>query len=136
MRTEKYSFVTCHQDEEMDIVFMEYPEGLKVDLEKAKAILACRLQFTQNKKHYLIIDLSNVREVSSEAKKFMQLPDQGLANILGAAFIAANPVSALIANIFIKTEKDFPAHFFSNQEDALHWLKELKKKHTDRASIQ
>ena len=135
MRTEKYSFTTCHHDEENDIVFMEFPEGLKVNLEKSKVILASRLAFTHYEKHYVIIDLSNVREVSSEAKKFMQQRDQGLVNILGAALIAGNPVATLIANIFIKTEKEFQARFFSNHEDALRWIKELKSKRQDSAVL-
>ena len=49
-------------------------------------------------------------------------------NILGAAFIATNPVSALFANIFIKTQKDFQAKFFSNKEDAFDWIIACREK--------
>lgn len=114
--------MTCSTIDTSDIVLIEFAGNLRVDLALARQIVAGRLEFTQNRDHYLIIDLSNVRHVSSEAKEFMQKPDAGLKNILGAAFIASNPVSALIANIFIKTPKDFQAKFFSNKNDALAWI--------------
>jgi hypothetical protein len=72
--------------------------------------------------HYLVLDMSNVRAITAQAKSYLQAPDAGLKHILGAALIAANPVSAMIANIFIKTPKDFQAKFFTNKEDAFDWV--------------
>src|SRR5688500_18002884 len=115
---EKYSPSVHYTENDSDIVFAEFPNNLKVDLVKAKEIVANRLGLMQDRKHFLVIDISNVREVTQDAKEFMQRGGMGLKNILGAAFIATNPVSALIANIFIKTPKDFEARFFSNKEEA------------------
>jgi hypothetical protein len=111
-----------------DIVFAEFPHNLKVDLTKAKEMVANRLFLTQNKKHFLVVDVSNVRAVTQEAKEFLQRSENGLKNILGAAFVATNPISTLIANIFVKTPKDFEARFFSNKEDAFDWIIEYRKK--------
>jgi len=127
MISEKYLFNTIYREEGSDIVFIEFSAGLKVNLEVAKELLANRLQFTKNEKHYLVLDLSNVKEVSSEAKEFMQQPESGLTNILGSALIATNPVSALIANIFMKTKKDFQARFFPDKESAIDWISEHQK---------
>jgi hypothetical protein len=102
--------------------------NVKVDLNVARQIVSYRLDFTENKMHYLIVDMSNIRQVTAEAKEFMQSLDGGLKNILGAALIASNPVSALIANIFIKTPKDFQARFFYNKVDASNWIVEYSKK--------
>jgi hypothetical protein len=113
--------------DESDIVLVEFLPGLKVDLVKAKEMVASRLNLTQNKKHFVIIDISNVKEVSQEAKAFLQRHDSGLKDILGAAFIASNPVSTLIANIFIKGPKDFRAKFFSNKKDAFAWIYEHRE---------
>ncbi len=131
MKTADYSYVACSTENDSDIVFIEFPGNLKVDIVAAKKIVAGRLDFTENKKHYLIADLSNVKHVSSEAKAFMQRPDAGLKNILGCAFIASNPVSAMIANIFIKTPKNFTAKFFSNKQSAFEWILEYKQKIND-----
>jgi hypothetical protein len=53
----------------------------------------------------------------------------GLKNILGAAFIASNPVSTLLANIFTKTS-NIDSKFLRNEKDALSWIVELKRKNS------
>jgi hypothetical protein len=113
-----------------DIIFVEFATNFRVDLAAAKLIVTKRLNFAGDRKHYLVLDMSNVRAVTADAKKYLQKPDGGLKNILGAALIASNPVSALIANIFIKTDKQFDAKFFSNKEDAFEWVYRLRQKGT------
>jgi hypothetical protein len=125
MKFKKYKWSTFNTEDSDDIIFTEYNFSLKVNLSVAQELLANRLEFTENKNHYIIINISNAQEVTHEAKD-MQNPETGLKNILGAAFLASNPVSVLFANIFIKTRKSFPAKFISNQKDALKWIKELK----------
>jgi hypothetical protein len=120
--------MTCSTEPGSNIVFMEFRPNLKVDLEDAREIVRNRLEFTQNKKHFLISDVTNVRQLSSGAKEFLQRPDAGLKNILGAAFMASNPVAVLIANIFIKTPKTFQARFFSSREAAVAWIEQRKTK--------
>jgi hypothetical protein len=110
-----------------EIVYGGY-SGKYVDLSTAKEIVADRIKFTKNKLHYLIVDMSSVKKVTPEAKEYMQHPEGGLKNILGAAFLANNPVSALLANIFVKTPKSFEARFFHKKEDAISWLKECMRK--------
>lgn len=125
---EKYPRVECCKTVSGDIVFAEFPDGIIIDLAAAREIVANRLDFTGNEKHYLIVDISNVKQVSSGAKEYLQRQETGLMNLLGAAFLASNPVSAMIANIFIKTPKNFHAKFFSNKKDAFEWI--VKQKQT------
>lgn len=131
MKARKYPLVVCRTEQNADIVFVEFPDNLSVDLAAARKIVASRLDFTQNRKHYLIIDISNVRHVSSDAKAYLQRPDGGLKNILAAAFIASNPVAALIANIYIKSPKNFEAKFFSHKGAAFEWIYAFQKKSID-----
>ena len=126
MKTEK-SPLTIFNVAGTDVIFAEFRSNLKVDLSTAKQIVANRLDFTENKKHYLVLDMSNVRNVTAEAKNFLQQPEGGLKNILGAAFIASNPVAAMIANVFVKTPKNFQAKFFYNKKDALDWIYSRKQ---------
>src|SRR5258708_2851302 len=126
MKTEK-SPLTIFNAAATDVIFAEFRPNLKVDLTTAKQIVANRLDFTGNKKHYLVLDMSNVRNVTAEAKNFLQQPEGGLKNILGAAFIASNPVAAMIANVFVKTPKNFQAKFFYNKKDALDWIYSRKQ---------
>ena len=127
MRPENHSPVIFFIEQSSDVVFVEFLNNLKVDIAVAKELVADRIRFTKNEKHYFIIDVSNVREITTEAKEFLQHPNMGLKNILGAAFIATNPVAILFANIFIKTQKDFDAKLFSNKEDAFEWLVEYRQ---------
>jgi hypothetical protein len=128
MKTKDYPLVTCHQAHATDVIYSSFRMAVKVDLACAKEIVSNRLEFAEAGKHYLVVDVSNVRGLTSEAKAFLQNPEGGLKDILGAAIIASNPVSALIANIFIKTPKNFPAKFFSNKKEALVWIAEQKQK--------
>ena len=129
MQTKKYHFTTCKKAEESDIIYVQFAKDLKVDLVIAKELVFNRLDFTENKKHYLIIDFSNITNVSPQAKIYMQDPETGLKNILGAAFIASNPVSTLLANIFTKTS-NIDSKFLRNEKDALSWIVELKRKNS------
>jgi hypothetical protein len=113
---------------EPDIILASFARGTRLDLEMARQIVAQRLHVTNNKKHYLVANASNVLSITAEAKKFLQKPDNGLLNISGAALIASNPLSALIANIFIKTPADFITRFFSNERDALNWIRIQKNR--------
>jgi hypothetical protein len=74
----------------------------------------------------LVIEFSNVREITPEAKDFLLRKDGGAYNILGVAFLANNPVSALIANIFIKSKNEFPSRYFSTKANAMQWIAELR----------
>jgi hypothetical protein len=126
MKIKRYRFITLYTEIENDIIFNEYPKNLKVDLAVAKEIVGNRLEFAEGEKHYLVGDLTNVKSVTSEAKAYLLDPNYGVKDILGAAFIAGNPVAALIANVFIKPSKNFPSKFFSKKTDALKWITELK----------
>jgi hypothetical protein len=124
MKEKKYTHITCQLELGTSLVFAEYANNLKVDLKVAKEMVAHRMEFTENKPHYVVIDISNIKEVTAEAKEYMQHPEGGLKNILGAAFIANNPVAELIANIYVKTPVDFEARFFRHREEAVNWIKE------------
>ena len=103
MKTKKYPYATFTKKPDSDIIYVEFIENLMVDLAIAKELVSNRFDFTENEEHYIIMNVSNVKHVSVDAKKYMQSQEPGLKNILATAFIASNQVSALIANVFIKT---------------------------------
>jgi hypothetical protein len=126
MKIKVYPLIICSVEPDTDILFLEYQKNTKVNLTVAEETVINRLEFMENKQHYLVLDISNVQQITHEAKVYLQNPKTGLKNILGAAFIAPNPLSVLFANIFIKTPKNFHAKFFSKKKDALNWIMELK----------
>jgi hypothetical protein len=130
MNTNKYRYVTCSKEPDCDIVFSFFAENLKIDLAIAKELVANRLDFTENKNHYVLIDFTNVQQITLEAKNYMQTPEAGLKNILGAALFASNPISVLMANIFLKAQTEFPKRFFTDKTEAHNWLTELENNTT------
>jgi hypothetical protein len=128
MKIKVYPLIICSIEPNTDILFLEYQKNSKINLAVAQETVSNRLEFMENKQHYVILDISNVQQITHDAKTYLQNPKTGLKNILGAAFIASNPVSVLFANIFIKTPKNFHARFFSQKSDALKWIMELKNR--------
>lgn len=128
MRSKSYPLSNLTLLEDEDILYVEYCRGLEINLHNAKEIVANRFEFMQDAEHYMIIDATNIKSVSPEARSYLLDLNYGTKNILASAIIASNPVSALLANIFIKSSKNFPSRFFSKKVDALKWIKELKVK--------
>jgi hypothetical protein len=130
MERKKYRYITCSKDNNhKNLLFAEYSPGLAVDLEVAKEIVANRLDFTNGEDHYVVIDLNNIKSVTSEAKEFMQSPEGGLQKILGAAFFANNPVASLIANVYVKTPTNFETRLFSTKQEATAWIQSYMNRH-------
>ncbi|NJM25549.1 MAG: hypothetical protein HC859_08700 [Bacteroidia bacterium] len=134
MEIREYPMVIYARLGQGNLVYAEFRHAVSVDLATAKAIVASRLEFTQNKMHLLVADMSLVKHMTTEAKEYMQRADGGLKNIVAAALIASNPLAALIANIFVKGPKEFPARFFSRKEDAIQWILALQPETTDLKS--
>ncbi|HET6225715.1 MAG TPA: hypothetical protein VFF27_05505 [Bacteroidia bacterium] len=128
MKIKSYPLTICKIEDDEDVVFIEYCQNLKIDLSSANEIVANRLEFMGDKKHYAIMDATNVKSISKEARAYLLDPSGGTKNILGCAIIASNPVASLLANIMIKSTKTFPSKFFHKKSDAIKWILELKEK--------
>jgi hypothetical protein len=127
MKEKKFAHMSCQLESSTNLLFAEYANNLRVDLKTAKEMVAHRLEFTENKPHYVVIDISNVKEVTADAREYMQHQEGGLKNILGAAFIANNPVAELLANVYMKTPTDFEARFFREKKEAVEWITQYIK---------
>jgi hypothetical protein len=125
MIEKKYRYVTCRRGTVNNTILAEYASNLSVDLAIAKEIVASRVDFTQGKSYYCVIDLSNVKSVTNEAREYLQHPEGGLKGILGAAFFADNPLSHLIAEIFVKSPGMPQSGFFHNKKEAEEWISKL-----------
>jgi len=128
LKEKEYTITKFREVNYRDIVWGEFKEPLYVNLTVAEEIVSSRIDFTQNREHYMVVDLSNIKQVSPEAKEYLQSAEGGTKNILGAAFIANNPVAGLIANVFVKIPADFEAKYFTNKDEALDWILEIRQK--------
>jgi len=129
MTQKEYEFMTVWANEsDPDIVYVAYKPKLEIDIDIAKEMVRARLDFTQGKAHYVIIDFTNLKALSKEAREYMNDPQGGLRGILAGAFVSTSVVATLFVNLYLKINKPTtPARFFTNKEEALAWLHEQKK---------
>ena len=81
-------------------------------------------QITNNKKVCILSDISNARPLEKDARDYMETE---LKNIyLAMAIVSTSSLGKMIGNIFFKINKlSFPTKMFSNEEEALTWLKQF-----------
>ncbi|HET8963675.1 MAG TPA: hypothetical protein VFM99_07250 [Chitinophagales bacterium] len=125
----EYETVFFWKEEQDDVLFFKYAPKLEMDIEIAKKIVENRLEYTNNKPMYTVIDGSNLKSTTKEARDYMTNPDGGLKGILAGAFLANSVVTTVIINLYLTINKPpTPAKFFSNKQDALKWINEIREK--------
>jgi len=124
----EYKTVSFWKEKEDDIIFFKYSPQLEMSIDIAKEIVQSRLEYTNGKPSYTLIDFTNVQIVTKEARDYMNDPEGGLKGILGGAFLSNNLVTTLFINLYLKINKpSIPAKFFTKKDEAIHWLNDLKK---------
>lgn len=114
--------------EEDDILSFKYAPKLEMDLDIAKELVKNRLDYTGGREMYTLIDGTNLKSTTKEARDYMTDPEGGLKGILAGAFLANSVVTTVIINLYLTINKPpKPAKFFSNKDSAIKWLKDLKQ---------
>jgi hypothetical protein len=130
MRKREYRYINVwSEDSDIDIIFGSYSPRLEIDIEIAKELVKNRIEFSDGVPSYALIDFSNVKSVTKEARDYMNDPEGGLKGVLGGAFLSNNVVATLFINLYLKINKPIvPAKFFTNKKDALEWLRTIRSK--------
>jgi hypothetical protein len=124
----EYKYITIWVEEDKDILISTYLPGLEVDLAIAQDLVRCRLDYSNGAPRYTLIDFTNIKGANKEVRDYMNSPEGGLKGILGGAFLSNNVVSNVFINLYLKINRPVvPAKFFTKKEDAINWLKNLKK---------
>lgn len=130
MDLKEYRTATFWRKED-DIVFFKYAPALDMDIDVAKEMVASRLEYTKGESVYALIDLTNLKSTTKEARDYMNSPEGGLRGITAGAFLSNNVVPTLLINIYLKVNNPpVPAKFFTSEEEALTWLRKVKLKDT------
>jgi len=103
MSEKKYKYITIWDDESHPgIVFGIYSPKLVIDINIAKELVDNRLDYTQGNPVYTLIDFTNVKSVTKEARDYMNSPEGGLKGLLGGAFLSNNVVATLFVNLYLR----------------------------------
>lgn len=123
MKKQESKFATLWKEDDSDVIFASYAPKLDVTLDIAKELVENRMEFSEGKDHFVVIDFSNIKSVTKEARDYMNDPKGGLAGIRGGAFLSSNVVSTLLINLYLKINKPvIPSKFFTDRKEALKWL--------------
>ncbi|PWA04384.1 DUF7793 family protein [Flavobacterium psychrotolerans] len=137
---EKREFIECKytsfwKEEHEGIIFFNYSPQLEMTLPIAKELVNDRLDYFKGNSYNVLIDVTNLKSITKEAREYMSSPDWGLKGISGGAFLSKNIVTNVILNLFISINKPtVPAKFFTKKDEALRWLIEIKHKQENRIS--
>jgi hypothetical protein len=125
---QEFKYTTFWKEAEDNILFWNYTPQVEMDITVAKELVKNRLEYSEGKPMYTLIDFTNVKSVTKEARDYMNSSEGGLKGILGGAFLSNSIVSNVFINLYLKINRpSVPAKFFTKREDALAWLKELKQ---------
>lgn len=117
-----------------EYVYMEIKDELiyakfkteQVTLDIAKKIIDLRLSFVDGQVLPALIDGSDVKHLTKEAREVLST-DQASQNIAALAVIVRNPVTRAIANFFLKFQQPrYPFRLFTDPERAKRWLKKYQ----------
>jgi hypothetical protein len=124
----KYKHITVWADDRYpDLIFGTYAPMVEINLEVAQQMIEDRLDFCQGEEKFMLIDFTNVKSVTKEARDFMNSRDGGLKGVLGGAFVSNNVVATLFVNLYLKVSNPvIPAKFFTDRNDALKWLLRIR----------
>jgi len=128
MSEKKYKYITIWADDSHpDTIFGIYSPKLEIDIRIARELVDNRLDYTQGKPVYTLIDFTNVKSVTKEARDYMNSPEGGLRGLLGGAFLSNNVVATLFVNLYLKVNNPtIPAKLFTNKAEAIKWLSKIK----------
>lgn len=131
MKEQSFNYTTLKSLGDADILAATYVPHLEIDIVVARELVRNRMVFSEGQPHYILIDFTNVKSVTKEARDYMNSIDGGLKNILGGAFLSNNVVATLFINLYLKINKPHtPARFFTNKEEAIKWLTRIKSETT------
>src|SRR6188768_1544121 len=87
---------------EDDILYCSYKQQLEIDIDTARRIIKDRVDFTEGKMYPILIDFSNMKSATKEARDYMNSPEGGLKGLIGGAFLSKSVMATLFINLYIK----------------------------------
>lgn len=112
---------------ENDILYSQFKKATLVDLDKIKELIDLRTEISAGEKQYWCYDFSGIKEYNKEARDYAE--KEGQDDLYACAVIFDSHIAKFTLNIFLKLKTPLiPLKGFTKKEEAVNWLKELKRK--------
>jgi hypothetical protein len=121
MNPEKYEsqYVTMWVEE--GILCAEFSKGLEMTLEIAKSCVEARIFFSKGKSYPLLVDMTEVKSMTWEARKYMA--SMGSTLVKAGALLTRSLLSRTVGNVFLKIDRPpVPVRLFTSKQNARSWL--------------
>jgi len=106
-----------------DVFHAHYKSGIKLTLEDAKFLVKLRIDMCKGRSYYFMIYDGGVVSMDRDARVYFS-SEEGISNILSAAFIESSVFSKMLINFFLKiTSPRVRSKAFTNTDEALKWLR-------------
>jgi len=107
------------------ILFTEFKTKTIIDLEVAKTMIELRHKISAGENKYWCFDFSNLKFFTKEGRDYADIHGQDFLN--ATAVIVDSSITKFIGNTWFRLKKpSVPMQIFTNKENAVSWLDELK----------
>src|SRR5687768_8624108 len=97
-----------------------------ITLKVAKQIVETRYEITDGETYPVIIDISNIKSVTKEARVYLS-QGKAVEKISAAALFTNSLVARIVANFFLGFNRpNIPIRIFTNKAEALKWAKQYR----------
>jgi hypothetical protein len=108
-----------------NILVATYKKGVKVNLEIARKIVSDRRQFLGNKSVPVMVINQGVLSMDKEARDYLSSAEANVG-LKAGAIIMDSVFTSILSNFFLSVSKpNIPARMFTNQEQAMKWLRKF-----------
>lgn len=112
-----------------EILYVWYKEGTYT-LDIAKSMVKNRKEFTANKPVKVLVKQAGLKGIKREARAYLS-SEEAIEGIISAAILSKNAFERHLANFFLGItviRPKVPTKLFSNEDEALAWLKTQNQK--------
>lgn len=95
-----------------------------VNLDVALKATEIRHEFTKGEVYPTIVDFSNVKHITKEAREYFT-QDRASENLTAIAAVINSPVGKIMVNFFLNINKPpYPVKIFTDYDKAYEWIKQ------------
>lgn len=110
---------------EEDILCSKFKCDLEMTINNLKQLIDLRHKISEGKKQYWCYNFNRLNGYTKEARDYAEIHGQDF--LFACAVVVNSYITKFILNTFTKLKKaEIPLKAFTNQKDAIDWLKQLK----------
>jgi hypothetical protein len=107
---------------EENILFFIYKQGVRIDLNGAKQIVADRLKVQKNVPFPVFCDMRGIKDSDKPARDY--LAKEGSSMVKAVAVLIDSPVTKIMLNFYLTISRPLiPTKMFTSKTDALDFVK-------------